>query len=82
MIKNVGVKDELTGKIYSNHRELCKLLNETSEKSDENAEKYYDCLINKKVMGQKLEEWLKVLNKHGIHSAEKLDLMLTVQKVW
>ena len=33
VIKHVGIDDDLTGKTYTNFREICKLLNKISEKS-------------------------------------------------
>ena len=38
VIKHVGIEDDLTGKTYTNFREICNLLNEISERSDKNAE--------------------------------------------
>lgn len=42
VIPNVGVKDDLTGKIYTTHRELAKALNDESDRADRIAEEYYD----------------------------------------
>lgn len=48
VIKHDGIDDGLTGKTYTNFREICNLLNKISEKSDKNAEKYFDVLEQKK----------------------------------
>lgn len=38
VIKNVGVLDDLTGKIYNNYRDICKLLNDEDKRRNEIAE--------------------------------------------
>lgn len=42
VIRNVGVLDDLTGKIYNNYRDICKLLNDEAERRDEIAEELFD----------------------------------------
>ena len=62
------ITDELTGYRYHGNKEVCKLLNQESERADRNAEKYL--------------AFLTVLDKYGIGSVEKLDQVLLNQRVW
>ena len=62
------IKDSLTGKIYDGNQKTCDLLNSEDERANRNAEKYL--------------EFLKVLDKYGIGSVEKLDQVLFEQRVW
>ena len=77
LIKHVGIEDDLTGKIYTNFREICNQLNKISEKSDKNAEKYFDVLQQKNAIQDKLKSYQEVCRKHNIHSASDLDEILT-----
>lgn len=45
VIPNVGVCDDLTGKIYHTYRDFAKLLNQIDERANKNAEDYYDLLM-------------------------------------
>lgn len=38
VIRDVGVLDDLTGKIYNNYRDICKLLNDEDKRRNEIAE--------------------------------------------
>ena len=42
VIENVGVLDDLTGKIYNNYRDICKLLNDEDKRGNEIAEELFD----------------------------------------
>ena len=55
VIKHFGIEDDLTGKTYTNFREICNLLNEISEKSDKNAEMYFYVLERKNILENKLK---------------------------
>ena len=60
VIKHVGIEDDLTGKTYTNFREICNLLNEISEKSDKNAEMYFDVLERKNILENKLKLYQRI----------------------
>lgn len=42
VIQNVGIEDDLTGKIYSNYREICELLNSENDRRNEIAEELFE----------------------------------------
>lgn len=60
--------DDLTGKHYSGNNEICKLLNQESNRADRIVEKF--------------DRWYKVLNKYRITSPDKLDQVLMNERVW
>ena len=62
------ITDDLTGKLYKGNQETCDLLNSEDERANRNAEKYL--------------AFLKVLDKYGIGSVEKLDRVLFEQRLW
>lgn len=68
VIPNVGIKNNLTGEIYTNNRSICKELNMISQKSNELAEELY--------------EFKLLLKKYDIKDVEKLDQILFNQVVW
>ncbi len=47
VISNVGIQDNLTGEIYTNHRSLCNLLNDLNDRCDGFAEELYDLRLEK-----------------------------------
>lgn len=67
-----AIEDTVTGKRYTVedfcNGELTKVLNDVNDRADRNAEKYL--------------QFLKVLDKYGIGTVEKLDQVLFNQKVW
>jgi hypothetical protein len=60
--------DELTGKHYSGNKQVCDLLNQESDRADENIEKF--------------DAWHYVLEKYNITSPEKLDKVLFNSRTW
>ncbi len=74
-----GIKDNLTGRRYSERSDLVELLNDVNDKADRNAELLdIDCVAQKEFV----EKVLKIMRKYEIDSLEKLDLVLFHQRVW
>ena len=46
VIRDVGVLDDLTGKIYNNYRDICKLLNDEDKRRNEIAEELFELKFN------------------------------------
>ena len=46
VIRDVGILDDLTGKIYNNYRDICKLLNDEDKRRNEIAEELFDLKFN------------------------------------
>ena len=44
VIPNVGIKDDLTGEILTNDRDICNKMNKVSDRSDEIVEEFFDVI--------------------------------------
>lgn len=63
------IVDDLTGFTYQGNQKICTLLNQLNEKSDMNAEAYYD-------LKMRFDEYMKVLRKYHIDDPKKLNQVL------
>ena len=77
-------EDVLTGEEirFTNTQRILRLLNSLNDDNDKLSEECYECTVNNRLLKQKLEAYFKVLEKHQIHTAEKLDKCLTNERVW
>ena len=77
-----SIYDRLTGKFYQGNEKTCNLLNILNNRSDRNAERYFELLSAGGVDPVEYEKFLKLMKKYEVSSIEKLDQMLFNQKVW
>ena len=81
--------DEVTGKHYYGSGEICKLLNQESDRADRNAELLYDdsdeyrkLVWERDIYKHFVEETLDVMNKYNVKSLNRLDHILFYARKW
>lgn len=81
--------DEVTGKRYYGNSEICKLLNQESDRADRNAELLYDdsdeyrkLVWERDIYKHFVEETLNVMNKYNVKSLDRLDHILFYAREW
>ena len=52
VIRDVGIEDNLNGKVYTNHRDICVVLNRLNDKADSFAEKLWEIQMEKRNNGE------------------------------
>lgn len=79
--------DEVTGKHYYGNGEICKLLNQESDRADRNAEMNTDEELlklrwEKDIYKNFCDETIKILTRHNVSDLSKLDHILFYARKW